>query len=312
MAKRFWRNRAILVKMETVYSTDPTPTGAANAMLMTNVNFEPLLGQDLSRDLVLPYMGHQGIILDGNYGRISGEVEIAGSGTAGTPPAYGPLLRACGLQEVIDAGVDVQYSPVSSLFESCAIYFNSDGVNHILLGARGTFTMNVRPGQIPRFTFTMTGLLGTVADVALPTVDVTEFIKPVPVNKANTTVTLHGLTSAQAGVEGFTLDMGNQIEPRMLIGSESIEQVDRQITGSVIMEAVSLATKNWQSIARAHTIGALAAQQGTVAGNIVMFGAAGVQVGRPTYGESQRIINNTLPIMLTPPTGNDEFLITVK
>lgn len=312
MAKKFWRNRAILCGIETTYGLLAVLTGAANAMLMSNVSFEPLLGNDLSRDLVQPYMGHQGIILDGNYGRLQGDIEIAGAGVAGDIPAYGVMLRSCGLQEVIDAGVDVQYSPVSGSFEASSILFNNDGIQQLLLGVRGTFTMSLTPGQIPRFSFTMTGLLGELTDTDLPVVDLTKFITPVPVNKANTTFSLHGLSATAAAVEGITFDIANQIEPRMLIGSESIEQVDRQMTGSIIMEQVTLSTKNWIQTARTHAKGVLAAQQGTVAGNIVMFGAEGVQIGRPTWGETQRINNNTLPVMMTPLAGNDEFLITVK
>lgn len=306
---RYFRNRAILVKPETTYGVDAVPTGAANAMQMTNVNFDPLLGEDVNRDLVLPYMGHQGVILVGNYARISGEIEIAGSGAAGTAPAYGPLLRACGLAEVITAATDVQYTPISSLQEAVSIYFNMDGVRHVLIGARGTMTLQLTPKQIPRFVFTMTGLLGTITDTALPTVDLTDFIKPVPVSKANTTFSLHGHAGA---CEGISMDLANQIEPRLLIGAESIELVDRMMTGNATMEAVSLATKNWFQIAQAHTTGALAAQHGTVAGNIVKFEAPAVQIGRLNYGETQKIVNNGLPLMFQPVAGNDEFVITFQ
>ena len=305
---RFFRNRAILAKIETVYGTDATPTGAANAMQMTNVVFDPSVGQEESRDLVLPYMGHQGVMLTGTHATLSGEVEIAGSGIAGTAPAYGPLLRACGMAEVIDAGVDVQYSPVSALHEAVSIYFNADGVRHVLLGARGTFTLQLTPQRIPRFAFTFTGLLGTISDAALPTVDVSDFIKPVTVNKANTTFALHGLPGA---CEGVTIDLANQIEPRFLIGQESIQQVDRQMSGSAVMDAVLLATKNWFAISEAGTLGTLVAQHGTTAGNIIGLDAGAVQIGRPKYGETQKIINNTLPLMLTNP-GTGEFKITVK
>lgn len=306
---RYFRNRAILVKPETTYGVDAVPTGAANAMQMTNVNFEPLVGEDVNRDLVLPYMGHQGVMLVGNYARISGEVEIAGSGTAGTAPAYGPLLRACGLAEVVTPATDVKYTPISSLQEAVSIYFNVDGVRHVLLGARGTMTLQLTPKQIPRFVFTMTGLLGTITDQALPTVDLTDFVKPVPVSKANTTFSLHGHAGA---CEGVSMDLGNQIEPRLLIGAESIELVDRMMTGNATMEAVSLATKNWFQIAQAHTTGALAAQHGTVAGNIVKFEAQAVQIGRPNYGETQKIVNNGLSLIYQPVAGNDEFAITIQ
>lgn len=310
MAKRYWRNRALLVKTEATYGVDAVPTGAANAMLATNASLEPLLGEDLSRDLVLPNMGHQGIILDGNYATLSYEIEIAGSGVAGTPPAFGPALRASGWQEIITAGEKVEYKPISRLFESATQYFNIDGVNHALIGSRGTMTFGLTPRQIPRFVFTFTGLIGTITDTALPTVDVTDFIAPLPVNDANTSVSLFGYAGA---CEGITFDLANQIEPRMLINAESIEQTDRQMTGSAIMEATHLADVNWFQIARAHTKGVLAAQHGTVAGNIVKFDAPAVQIGRPTYGETQRIMNNTLPLMFTPTSaGNDEITITFE
>lgn len=310
MAKRYWQNRVVLAKVETVYGTDSAPTGAANAVQATNVELEPLLGDDVSRELVKPYFGNQGNFLTANYARLSYEVEIAGAGTVGTAPKYGPMLRGCGMAEVISAGVDVQYNPISTLQESLTHWFNGDGVKHVLLGARGTFTLDLTPKQIPRFKFTYTGLLGTISDAALPAgIDYSGYIKPVQVNKANTTFSLHGLANA---CEGFNLDLGNQIEPRFLIGSESIEHVDRQMSGNATLEAVSLATKDWFAIAQAHTTGVLAAQHGTVAGNIVSFGAPAVQIGRPTYGQTQKIINNQLPLILQPVAGNDEFSITVK
>ncbi|MGO7686617.1 phage tail tube protein [Rhizobium ruizarguesonis] len=310
MAKRFFRNRALLVKPETVYGTDAVPTGAANAIQATNVNFTPSVGEEVSRDLVLPYMGHQGVILTTTYATISFDVEIAGSGTAGTAPPTGPLLRAAAMSEVVTAATDVQYKPISAAQESASIYFNVDGVNHILLGARGTVTFGFTPKQIPRLQFTMTGLLGTIADIAIPAVlTLTAFKKPLPVNKANTTLSLFALTGA---CEGVTFDVANQIEPRFLIGSESIEHVDRVMTGSATMEAVLLATKDWFTISKTHQTGALALQHGTVAGNIFKFDAPAVQIGRPTYGETQKIVNNTLPLMFTPVAGNDEFTITVK
>lgn len=306
---RFFRNRAILTKIETTYGTDAVPTGAANAMQMTNVTFNPSVGQEESRDLVLPWMGHQGVILTGSYATLSGEIEIAGSGTPGTAPAWGPMMRACGMAEVVSAGVDVQYTPVSSGHEAASIYFNGDGVRHVLIGSRGNMNFQMTPQRIPRFVFTMTGLLGTITDTPLPTpITLTGFKRPVPVNKANTTFSLHGLAGA---CEGVNIDLGNQVEPRFLIGHESIQQVDRQITGSAVMEAVLLATKNWYQIAELGTLGTLAAAHGTVAGNIVEFAATAVQVGRPSYGETQKILNNTLPVMLTNP-GTGEFTITVK
>ena len=158
MATRKFRKLAALVKIETTYGADAVPTGAADAMLMTDVAFTPMEGQEVSRDLLLPFLGHQGVELTGLYARLQGSVEIAGAGAVGTAPAYGPLLRACGMAEDEESGVSVTYLPVSAGEEAASIYFNADGVRHVLLGSRGTWTANLAPNQIPRFRFDMMGL----------------------------------------------------------------------------------------------------------------------------------------------------------
>lgn len=306
---RFERNVALLAKTETVYGTDAAPTGVANAILAVNPKIEPLLGEDVGRELSRPYMGNQGILLVGNHVKMTFEVEVAGAGAAGTAPKVGPILRACAMAEIITAATEVKYNPISKLQESASLYFFMDGVKHVLLGARGTWTLALQPNTIPRFVFTMTGLLSPIADAAMPVADISGFIDPFPVNAANTTVALHGYSGP---CEGLTLDIGNQIEPRMLIGSESIQHVDRNVTGNVVLEATALATKNWFAIAQAHTKGTLAATHGLTAGNIFTVAGPAIQIGRPTYGASQKIINNSLPIMALPSAGNDELVLTFK
>ena len=100
MPTRLHRRLAILNKLETTYGTNSTP-GAVNAIVGTNVSFTPLEAEEIGRDLHLPHMGHQGVILTGQYAKIEFDVEIAGAGAAGTVPKYGSLLRAWG-EELID------------------------------------------------------------------------------------------------------------------------------------------------------------------------------------------------------------------
>lgn len=306
---RYINRMALLAKVEAVYGTDAAPAGAANAMQVSNVEITPLAGQDRSRELVLPYFGHQGAILVQNHVTLAFDVEIAGAGAAGTAPAYGPLLLACGLSETVDAGVDVKYAPDAAEPDAVSLYYVLDGVRHIGLGARGTVTVTLTPGDIPRFRFSMTALLGTITDQAMPAIDLTDFITPVPVSKANTTMALHGWSAI---AESLSLDLGNSVEGRFLIGYEGIRITGRQSVGTAVVEAKSIATVDWFGRAQAHTKGALAVQHGTVAGNIVQFAAPAVQIGRPTQGQSQGIANYSLPLMLTPSAGNDELVITVR
>lgn len=310
MAPRFVRKLALLAKIETVYGTDIVPTGAANAIRATDVTFTPSQGAEDRHDFIQPYMGHQGIELTNEHVMCEFSVEIAGAGAAGTAPKYGPLLRACGFSETISAGVSVAYRPVSAAFESVSFYYNLDGVNHILLGVRGNVTAELTPQRIPRFRFRMLGLKGTIADTALPVVDHSGFTKAKPMTKATTTLSLHGFTGP---FEAFSFDMGHQVEPRFLFNDESIQTVDRQMTGSVIVEAALLVVKNWFTAIDARTRAALDMQIGTVAGNIVDLEAPAVELGRLVQGVTQGIANYRVPLMFCPTAaGNDEFAITVR
>lgn len=306
---RYVKKLAALAKIEATYGTDATPTGAANAMQVLDVTFTPLEGQEESRDLILPYMGHQGVILTGIHQMIEFGVEIAGAGAAGDVPGYGALLRACGLAETVTVDTDVVYAPVSDGFEAVTLYYLLDGVRHIMLGSRGNVTMDFTSKKIPRFRFRMTGLLGTVSDQALPATTFAGFATPVPVSKANTSFSLHGYAGA---TESVSFDLGNQVEPRLVINHESIQITDRRATGSAVMEATTLATKNWQTIALGHTDGVLALAHGTAAGNIVEVDSAKAQIGRYSESASQGILHNTLPLMLKPDAGDDDLIITVK
>ena len=308
MAKRFWRKLAILAKIETTYGTDAVPTGVANAILMTNVTHKTMVGERLQRELLVPWMGHQGVILSDHVSTLEGSVEIAGSGAAGTAPAYGPLLRMCGMAETIEVATSVEYAPVSGAFEAGSIYFNLDGVRKIMLGVRGTWSLELVPQQIPRYRFSFTGLLGTLSDTALPAVTLTAFKKPVIVSKDNTTISLHG---SPVIAERFSLDLAASVEKRLLIGENSVQITDRQATGSIVVEAGTLAEKNWYAIAKAHTTGVLAAVHGVTAGNIVTIGAPAVQIAEPDDGQTQGIINNTLPLLFTDPDGSGDLTITI-
>lgn len=309
MADRRWTKLAMLAKIENVYGTDPAPA-AADAIIGKNVTFTPIEGEEVRRDLMLPYMGNQGSILTATYGRLEFDVEIAGSGAAGTAPKYGALLRAAGLAATVTAGVDVVYSIVEDAIESLGLYFISDKVRHIFVGGQCNIALNFVPKQIPTFKVSMMGLLGAVADVGvMPAVTMAGWTTPVPVSKANTTMSLHGWASV---AESLSVDLGNTLTPRFLIGEERILISDRQSSGSAVVAAKSVAEIDWFAKARSSERGALSLVHGLTAGNIVEINAPAVQIGKPTQGQTDNIVNYTLPLMLCPLNGRDELTITVR
>lgn len=306
MATRRWKKLAALLKIETIYGTDAVPTGLANFIQLSDAAFTPLAGDEEARNLLQPKLGHQGVSLTGEYGQFDFSVEIAGSGVAGTAPAWGPLLRACGFGEVITAATDVQYDLIHDAFESATIYYNADKVNHILLGCRGTVSLSMAPKRIPKFRFSVKGLVGTITDQALPAVDQTKWVKALVVNKANTTMSLHGWSAI---AESLDVNTGSQANKLDYIGEELVDIGDRAATGTTVVKATSLAEVNWFAITKSEALGALAAQHGKVAGNIVKLDSDAVQLGRPTEGNTNGIRNYSIPLMLTS-LGAKEFKIT--
>jgi hypothetical protein len=92
--------RLITAKIESVYGTDPTPIGA-NAMLVRNLDVQPLQADTVSRDLIRPFLGISEQLLASKNVQVSFEVEYAASGKVGGTPAYDALLRACGFAPTI-------------------------------------------------------------------------------------------------------------------------------------------------------------------------------------------------------------------
>lgn len=310
MALKF-RKKVILAKIETTYGTDSSPTGADNAMLVGDVSITPFDSDTIERGTVQPFLGSRQQLHVATRVMLEFNVEIAGAGAAGDVPKYGPLLRACGLSETVTASTKVDYAPVSASEESVTVHFHQDGQKHALVGCRGTFTMTLNAKNIPVFRFRMMGLYVAPATAADPTPTLTGFQVPKHVSTVNTpTLSLHSFAGK---ISAFSMDHGNSVIHRELVNESSIQITDRRVSGSIAMEAPVLSTKNWFTIAKAETLGALALVHGTVAGNIVEIAAANVQIIEPNYTEEDAVVMVQMGLNFTPSgSGNNEYLLTVK
>lgn len=134
------RREVLLAKIESVYGTDPTPTGAANAIQAYNINPTPIEQILVSRERVLPYKGNFDNLVAANYGGIEFEVEIAGAGTAGTAPGYGPLLRACGFGQALNAAAvtgTAQSGTATGVVLAAAVSAADDAFNGAMIEITG-------------------------------------------------------------------------------------------------------------------------------------------------------------------------------
>lgn len=303
--------RAILGKIEASYNTDPTPTGAANALEVYDPSSPALELTKAERAPVRPFLGKDSTVVGATPYKLDLGVALAGSGAAGTAPAYDCLLRACGLDGTNTPATSEVYAPVSTGFESVTLYDNLDGVLHKGTGCRGNLQLEFNHGEIPMAKFSFTGNHVAPTDTALPALTLTPWIDGLIMNKVNTDVTLHGEAPV---VSKLSIDLGNSVSWKDFPNqAEEVRISDRAVTGSITLEADTLAVANWFAIAKAGTVAALQIVHGTAAGNIIQIDAANVQLLDPKYEDADGILMVSMNLLFLPSaSGNDEFTLTVK
>jgi hypothetical protein len=303
------RFELVLVKIESTQFTDPTPTPAANAILVKNVKATPLRTETENRNLQRAYFGGSEDIPVLEESMLEFDVELQGSGTAGTAPAFGPLLKAAGFAETISAGVSVAYNPISASFNTVYVY-RYNGLHKMQFsGSIADVSFSLSAQGLPNMHFKLLGKYVPVTDAAMPSGAVyTAFQIPTPVIPANEgTWTIGGYAAKMAEL---TINMQNVLNHAQWINQESIGITDRNPAGQISFEAVTVASKDYFAAVRAATLQALVATHGTVAGFISTFTAPKMQLSNiEEYGfKGFRAFRSN--VKFVPNTGNDELILT--
>jgi hypothetical protein len=306
-----WKSKIILAKAEAVYGTDPGLTAAANAMLLTNVTLTPMDGEDVSRDLELPYLGAQASLPASLKVRLTARVELAPSGTPGTPPPWGVLMRGLGCAETIAAGTSVTYNPVSAGHESLYVKFWIGPTLHAFCGARGTAKIRCTAQGLPVIELDYTGLFLPPSEVARPNPVLTAFKAPQIVSSTNTP--LFTVAGVPLVMREYVLDLGNQVEGRFLVGRNSVLINDRAETVTARVEAVPLAQYDpYAAALDGDRRVAVVLTHGIGAGKIATLAIPAAQQKRLTGLEnSQNILEWPLTLSPLPVNGNDQWTLTL-
>ena len=301
------RKRSILAKAESSYGSDPTPTGSANYVQVIDLNIEPIVSDEVSRDLIRPYMGNYEVIPANTRVNVTFDVEMAGSGSAGTAPKYGAILKACGLSETVSGGNTVTYAPVATPSDSVTLFVNYDGIRHKVTGARGTFSINCEVNSIPRISFSLTGIFNAPTDTALPTVTVSNQASPLIFKNGSTSnFAIFGFAAA---LQSWSLDFNNEVIYRELVGgTKEVIITDRRPSGTAVIESPALSAHNFFTDYTGTVTGTNTWLHGTAAGNKITVSCPQTDLGQPTYEDSDGITMLSLPFMATPTSaGQNEF-----
>lgn len=157
------------LKVEGTYNTDPTPTAASNSLLVYDLSHTDKI-EKLENSTYHPVM-LKNPDYNNVYGRdISFSIPVKEPTSAGDTPELADILRACGLTQSIDAGVQVVYQANSSIEgDSCTVHIYEDTIKYITTGCRGNIKFNFEAGKKIMAEVTLMGFRTTPSDSTSPT-----------------------------------------------------------------------------------------------------------------------------------------------
>jgi len=293
---------------ETTYGTAPTLAATDAVMVRVRPDFQPMVADAIEREQLRPFFGGFTQELVNKYVAITFQVELAGSGTAGTAPRYAPLLLACGHSATTNAST-ITYAPATTNLSSCTIDFNVDGNAHRMTGCRGSLNIVGEVRRFPYIEFTIWGLYNAPTATALPAATYSNQAAARPFADTFTTFSVASHTNCLAS---FNLQQGNEMNYDELIScTNSINIIDRRASGNFTIEAPSISTKDFfaAALATATTTGQLVQNVGAT-GNIVTINIPQLDLGAPAYAERNGKEMLSLPFTAPPSSaGNDDYSI---
>lgn len=275
--------KVLFLKKEGVYATDAAPTGALNARLTRNFTAKPVAVDRIERNLDRPVRGRSKDAASNARQTFGYELELAGSGAAGTPPAWMEDLELCGMAApAIAAGASAtqRFAAVGAALSSGTAYHWHGTQRRVGLGARGTFSFDFTAGAYPFIGLQMTALLPDTADFGMTDaapgeVAFDQWRDPLEVSTANTDFTLGGYALVLRSITG---EAGATVALRNLVGERAVQRGNHAVTGRILAKAPTLAARNY--FRELKTGAEIPAQivHGVAAGEVIQLDMAHVQV----------------------------------
>ena len=301
----------LAAKKETTYGSAATLAGT-NCFLVSNVNLNAVAGEPKERPNIRGFAGNFPTYPSNTKVELTFSLELTPSGTAGTKPAYDELLLACGLARADAANTSNTYTPDPTLddAESVTIGIYIDGSLHKILGARGTFSLNLETTNAPLINFSFIGIYTDPVVISNSNPQLTpnysSQLAPIAANSSNTTN--FALHSYAGNVMSFNYDHNNSLYYSELIsGQKSTRITDRKPSGSVTIESVPLGTKNYYTIANSSATGNLTWQHGQTAGNKITFLASYTDLDGIQQEDNEGYQMLNISYRALPSSGNDEM-----
>jgi len=294
-----FRKTFICAKAEAVYGTTASTGGADYLVALGDASITPLSAESLDRPIIDPAFGTTlSPIITQRKVEASIPLELSGSGAAGTASKFSNLLLGSGMNLTTVANTSNTYNLVTSEAPgSSELMFFGDGQRHQALGARGGFELSFTAGEVPRITFSRTGIYVDPTNVANPTPTISNQATPVAFDATNTaTATIGGLAVC---VRALTITLEPELFFRDYAGcAKEVQIQNHTVSGSItIVRPADLATFNPYALCTAGTRQAITLTHGTVAGNRVVPTIPYAVFGSPTEVDLDGTFGLKLPFV---------------
>lgn len=314
--------RVLYSALEATEGVDANPSSTADAIQVLDLEIN-VASEEVERELSVPWLGAKPVVYTQKRTTFSFGVEIAGSGTQNTAPAWARYLQAAGFSQTLVAnnatatdaipwtGAAVVFSPVSTGFASLTMVGNHDGIKYAGLGCRATsLEFDFSVSEIPRMNFEFEGAYVNPVDLALPTPTYTLQVPPLTFASGNTTNSI--LDDFSPCIMSASIKMNLESVFRELVGCARRTLItDRSVEVETSIERpTNLAEKNYYTKIDSDMPFRFAFVQGTTAGNRVAFNLPQCQFTHPEASEEDGVLMHDFSGRALPVApGNNEMTI---
>ena len=315
------KNKIIMAKIETTKSVDALCT-VDDVIECTNAKMEQDSTMEKKDSYRVSISDPGGKIVD-IKGKFSFEVDMKGSGTAGTRSQLGKLLLGCGMveSEVTDENENViglKYLPTSAqanmktlTFYEYTIGDNNTAILKKLVGAMGTVSMTMEAGKTAKATFNFEGRYVEPIDASVPVVAVANYESSEPAIVENSNFKYDNVAYVCRGV---TANLNHDLYSRPDVNSPTgvLETLitSRAWAGTMSPDMVSIATKNFFAVWKGNQKAQLEMQIGSEEGNIIKLLMPAIQLEKVNDSDDNGFEYQEIPFIMTGI--DDELQITIQ
>lgn len=291
MPGRSTRNAVVLAKLEGTAGTDAAPSNSADAVLLMASGLSCKISTLFAdRDVLRGGFGAPDKLPYARRGSIGYSVDLAGSGTAATPPAWSKLLQAAGMAETVSAGSRVEFTPISTGIKTLTHWAYWDGeLRKFVYSAANAAKLSFTSGQVPMLETAYTALVTADPSAASnPTPTLTAWKRPQAVGPANSGKFIMGGTYATGAIttgsgtaydwQSCELDLAPSLQDVALVTAEAVDIDNRAPSASVTLQLTAAQEVALQALMQAGTATSIGMLHGTAGGNKVGFFCAGAVI----------------------------------